>query len=116
MYSKVKRLRRGGARRSDRDIQSDPGTVGHVSMATVGINREIKLHAAGDDSQRLPVIPLLLNPVITAMVGNRQLFSGVERQGDQADPHAALFVQEWAVEILAEPPADLAESSHRPPV
>lgn len=115
MYSKVKRLRRGGARRSDRDIQADPGKVGHVTMATVGINREMKLHAAGDDSQRLPIIPLLLNPIITAMVGNRQLFSGLERQGDQADAHAPLFVQEWAIEILTEPPAELAETSRRPP-
>lgn len=49
------------------------------------------------------------------MVGNRQLFSGLERQGDQADPNAPLFVQEWAVEVLAEPPLEMAETSHRPP-
>jgi hypothetical protein len=115
MYSKVKRLRRGGARRSDRDIQADPGTVGHVTLATVGTNREMKVHAAGDDSQRLPAIPLLYNPQLLAMHGNRQLFAGLERQGDQNDPSAPLFMQEWAIEVLVDPPAELAETSHRPP-
>lgn len=57
-------------------------------------------HQPGDEAarrrRRLPAPaghPLLLNPVITAMAGNRQLFSGLERQGDQADPNAPLFVQ-----------------------
>ena len=113
-YSKVKRLRQRGARKSDRDIQTDPGVVGHITMATVGTDREMKLHAAGDDSRRTPIIPLLFNPTITAMHGKRQLFEGLERQGNQDDPAAPLFMQEWAVEILAEPPVELATSSHRP--
>jgi hypothetical protein len=104
MYSKVKRLRKHGARRSDREIGSDPGVVGHVTMATVGTTREMKLHGAGDDSQRKPLIPILFNPAIVTMNGNRMLFSGLERQGAQDDPAGPAFMQEWAVEVLVEPP------------
>ncbi|MEJ7804942.1 MAG: hypothetical protein WKG03_03345 [Telluria sp.] len=100
MYSKVKRLRARGARRSDREIGSDPGVVGHVTMATIGHTKEMKLHAAGDDSRRAPIIPLLYEPTIQAMHGARMLVSGLERQGDQADPAAPLFMQEWAIEVM----------------
>lgn len=114
MYSKVKRLRRGGARKSGHDIQADAGMVGHITMATVGTMREMKLHAAGDDSRRAPAIPILYSPQIVTMHGNRLLFSGLERQGNQDDPEAPLFWQEWAIEVLAEPPVELAETPHRP--
>lgn len=83
-------------------------------MATVGHIKEMKLHAAGDDSQRAPLIPVLFEPKIETMNGNRMLFSGLERQGDQSDRGAATVWQEWAVEIMAPPPAELAETSHRP--
>jgi hypothetical protein len=115
MYSKVKLLRVRGARKSDRDIQSDPGVVGHITIATVGATREMKLHGAGDDARRAAVIRLLFDPAIQAMHGNRMLFAGWERQDAQADPKGPVFMQEWAVELLAEPPAELAHSSHRPP-
>ena len=108
MYSKVKRLRQRGARRSDREIGSDPGTVGHITMATIGTIKEMKLHAAGDDSRRAPLIPLLYEPTIQAMHGARMLVSGLERQGDQADPAAPLFMQEWAIEVMQGAPAELA--------
>ena len=104
MYSKVKRLRVRGARRSDRDIQSDPGEVGRLTSLTAGSVRELKLHAAGDDSQRKPVIPILYEPVFKSINGNRMLFAGLERQGDQADPGAPLCMQEWAIEVMVEPP------------
>ena len=115
MYSKVKRLRVRGARRADREISSDPGTVGHITMLTVGATVEMKLHAAGDDSRRDPVIPSLFNPIIQSMHGPRMLFSGLERQGEQADPNAPTFMQEWSIEVMQPVPADLAESAHRPP-
>ena len=115
MYSKVKRLRVRGARRSDREIASDPGIVGHITIVTIGTIKEMKLHAAGDDSRRAPVIPLLYEPALQAMHGARMLVSGLERQGNQADPTAPLFAQEWAIEVMAAPPAELEKSSHRPP-
>jgi hypothetical protein len=104
MYSKVKRLRVRGARRSDRDIQSDPGEVGHLSSLTAGGVRELKLHPPGDDSQRKPMLPILYDPVFKSMSGNRMLFAGLERQGDQADSAAPLCLQEWAIEVTAAPP------------
>lgn len=115
MYCKVKRLRSRGARRADREIGSDPGMVGHVTMATVGAIKEMKLHAAGDDSWRAAAIPILYEPVIQAMHGARMLISGLERQGDQAGPAAPLHMQEWAIEVMVEPPAELADIPHRPP-
>ncbi len=115
MYSKVKRLRKHGSRRPDREIQSAPGTVGHLTMVTIGNTRELKLHAAGDDSQRAPVIPMLFNPEIVSMHGARMLFAGWERKGDQNDPKSQTVLQEWSVEVMVEPPADLVRSSHRPP-
>lgn len=74
----------------------------------------MKLHAAGDDSRRTPIIPVLYEPTIQAMHGKRMLISGLERQGNRDDPAAPLYMQEWAVEVMAEPPAELAETSHRP--
>lgn len=115
MYSKVKRLRVRGARRSDRDIQSDPGTVGHITVAIVGMTREMKLHGTGDDSRLTAVIPILFDPTILAMGASRMLVSGLERQGAQDDPKGQVVMQEWSVEIMADPPAELASSSHRPP-
>ena len=115
MYSKVNRLRVRGARRADREISSDPGTVGHITMLTVGSTVEMKLHGAGDDARRAPIIPSLFNPVIQSMHGPRMLFAGFEQQGDQADPNAPTFMQEWAVEVMQPVPVELAEASHRPP-
>jgi len=96
MYSKIKRLRIGGARRSDREIQSDPGVVGHITVALVGGTREMSLYGAGDDARRVPLIPLLLNPTIVAMGNARMLVTGLERKGDADGP---TFMQEWAIEI-----------------
>lgn len=115
MCSMIRRLRVRGARRCYRDISADRGIVGHVTMAIVGIARQLKVHGAWDDSRRAPASPILFDPTIMAMGANRMLFSGLERQGDQDDPNGAVCMQEWAVEILAAPPAELAETSDRPP-
>ncbi len=74
-------------------------------MATVSATREMKLHAAGDDSRRTPMLPLLYEPTLQAMHGKRMLLSGLERQGNQDDPAAPLHMQEWTVQIMADPPA-----------
>ena len=80
-------------------------------MAIVGVTREMKLHGAGDDSRMVAIIPMLLDPVIVAMGSTRMLFRRMEQQGDQNGP---VFMQEWAVETFADPPAELANTSHRP--
>ena len=84
-------------------------------MATVGHVKEMKLHGAGDDARRAPLIPVLFEPKIEAMHGNRQLFSGLERQGNQADPNVVAVLQEWAIEVMAEPPAEDSNSPNRLP-
>ena len=83
-------------------------------MLTVEATTEMKLHGAGDDSRRAPIIPLLYNPTIQAMHGKRMLFSGLERQGNQDEPASPLYMQEWSIEVMVEPPAELAQTPHRP--
>ena len=95
MYSTVKRLRRGGARLSDQEIQSDPGVVRHLTMVSVSGTRELKLHGAGDDTKQGPVIPVLFDAEIISMHGARMLFKGFERQGNQADRNGPTVMQEW---------------------
>lgn len=104
MYSKVKQLRQRGTRRSDREIGSDAGTVGHLTLIRCNGHYELKLHAAGDDSRQVPMLPVLFDAAIVSMHGARMLFCGFERQGDQADRKVPTAMQEWAVEVMAEPP------------
>lgn len=115
MYSKVKRLRRGGERIPDRDISADPGHVGHMTICQVGTVIVAKLHAAGDDARKTALFPELRRAKVVAMNANRMLFQGYERVGNQADQDGPLIKQEWAVQVMEAPPAEVAESSHRPP-
>ena len=110
MYSKVKRLRRGGARLADREIQSDHGTVGHLTMVSVGGVRELKMHAAGDDAQANAAIPILFDAILVSMHGARMLFVGLERRGSQGDAKGVTYMQEWAVEVMVDQPALLNPS------
>lgn len=115
MYCKVKRLRRGGERISDREIYADPGVVGHMTICQVETTIVAKLHAADDDSRRAPMFPELFKARVVGMNGDRMLFQGYERIGNQDDPDAPTLKQEWAVQVMADPPEELARSSHRPP-
>lgn len=46
---------------------------------------------------------------------DKMLFQGFERIGDENDRNAPVQKQEWAVQVMVEPPAELARTSHRPP-
>ena len=110
MYSKVKRLRRGGERISDRDISADPGQVGHMTICQVGTVIVAKLHAAGDDARKTAMFPELWRAKVVAMHADRMLFQGFERQGNQADQDAPLIKQEWAVQVMEAPPTEWQQS------
>lgn len=71
-------------------------------------------HAAGDDARKTPMFPELWRARAVAMNADTMLFQGFERVGNQSDPEAATIKQEWAVQVMAEPPEELAETSHRP--
>ncbi len=73
-----------------------------------------KLHGAGDDARKVPLFPELWRAKVVAMNADRMLFQGFERVGDQADPAAPTIKQEWAVQVMAAQPAELARTSHRP--
>lgn len=96
MYGKIKQLRQRGIRRSDREINSDPGTDGEFTFALVGGIYELKL-AAPDDSQLKPVIPILYDAKLITMHGDKMLFKGEERAPGDNGPS---FVQEWAVLVM----------------
>ncbi len=115
MYSKVKRLRRRGERISDREIGADPGIVGHVTIVLVENVPVMKLHGAGDDAVQKPIIPLMWRAKVVMIRGDKMLFQGFERVGDQDDPDAPTEKQEWAVQVMVDPPSELARTSHRPP-
>lgn len=100
MYSIIKQLRQNGARRHLREIQSDPGLRGHLTVVLVNGQRKLKLHAYGDDSQQKPLCALLFEPVLVSMHGARMLFAGFERAGEQNDPLSKTFMQEWSVEVM----------------
>ena len=106
MYSIVKRLRTANVRRPDREIQSDNGHIGHLTMCSVEGRSHLKLHAAGDSSHMRPIIPELVDARLVAMHGDKMLFAGKERLGGRfAD-------QEWSVRIGA-PQPDVPQQTTR---
>lgn len=49
------------------------------------------------------------------MHADQMLSQGFERQGNQADPDVPLIKQEWAVQVMKAPPAEMAQTAHQPP-
>lgn len=114
MYSKVKRLRRHGERKSDHEIAADDGIVGHLTIVLIENVPVMKLHGAGDDAVQRPILPLMWRAKVVMIRGDKMLFQGFERVGNQDDTDAPVEKQEWAVQVMAEQPAELAKTSHRP--
>lgn len=53
------------------------------------------------------MFPELWRAPAVGMNASRVLFQGAARQGNQADPDARLIKQEWAVQVMVEPPPGL---------
>lgn len=104
MYSRIKLLRRNGERKHDREIAADVGLVGHVTICTVVNYQVAKIHAAGDDGARAPIVPELFRVRCVTMHGARMLFQGYERLGNQMDEDAPVQKQEWSIEIMVDQP------------
>jgi hypothetical protein len=113
MYSKVKILRRNGERRPDREIASDPGIVGHISMCVIVNYTVLKIFAPGGTGGRAPLVPELFRAHCTTIEGARMLFRGFNRIGNQDDENAPVVRQEWAVEIMVEQPERIAQPTNR---
>lgn len=101
MQVKVKLLRQRGARRSNNEIGADAGIVGDMVMHSVNGHYQVKINSVEDHSRQSPLLPVLFDAVMVSMTGNRMMFRGFERQGDQADAGAPTVMQEWAVEVMA---------------
>jgi hypothetical protein len=95
MYATITRLRERGKRRSDHDIQNDPGTTGDMRLAAVAGILELSLAAIEDEQQRKPIIQSLYDAKLVTMHGNGMLFRGYEKGTDDAG-----YVQEWRAVVL----------------
>ena len=95
MYSIVKRLRERGRRKHQRDIQSDAGAAGVLTLAKVAGIYELKL-ADRNDSTMQAIIPILYEAQLTTLGSSRMLFKGLERGPDGTE-----WAQEWAIQIMA---------------
>jgi hypothetical protein len=94
MHSIVKRLRTRGIRKHDREIQSEPGATGDLTLSICGGAPEARL-ARHDDSRQEPIIPVLMDAKLVTMHSDKMLFRGVERGEGGAE-----FVQEWSVMVM----------------
>lgn len=93
MRATIKILRVDGRRKADRDIQSDRGHQGALSLAKVGDSFELKLYDP-NDSQMKPLVPPLWEAKAVGMRGNRMLWHGLTaRWGDGG------IAQEWSIEL-----------------
>jgi hypothetical protein len=106
MYSNIKQLRQRGVRRSDREIGSDPGIFGAVTLVSCAGHLVLSVHAWGDSSHRAPLIPLLYDAVLVSMHTNRMLFRGFQRVGRPDDKTAPTYAQEWTVTLVSEYPPE----------
>jgi hypothetical protein len=94
MYVTITRLRERGKRRSDHDIDSDPGATGDLTLASVAGVIQLNL-AARNDQQMKPIVPILYQAELVTMHGNGMLFRGYEKGSDGAG-----YVQEWRAVVL----------------
>lgn len=94
MYSRVKRLRRSGERKSDHETAANVGVVGHLTIVLIEHVTLMKLHGAGDDADQEPILPELWRVKVVIIRGDKMLFQGFERVGNQEDPYAPLEKQE----------------------
>lgn len=104
MYSCFKRLRTAGKRKADRDISSDPGVIGHISIFRQGNEVVAAAYATGGTGQPGTILPLLYRARLVTMQGNGMLIQGWERPlgCDQVDTDQTK--QEWSVKLLTDAP------------
>jgi hypothetical protein len=76
MLVKVKILRQHGARRSLREIGSDAGTDGNLTMYRSSGQCELKL-SVDDGSRQEPIIPMLFDAKLVTMHGDGIAIPGI---------------------------------------
>lgn len=93
MKATIKILRVDGRRKADRDIQSDPGNQGTLTLAKVGESFELKLYDP-NDSQMKPLVAPLWDARAVGMRGNRMLWQGLTARWEDGG-----VAQEWSIEL-----------------
>ena len=102
MYSKVKRLRRNGARLSDSEIGRDPGVFGELRSNSYSASgrTHVRLYEWGGALAKT-LIPDLINARGAAVGNNRMLLEGLESADGKE--LSSTVLQEWAIEWLGHP-------------
>jgi len=85
-----------GKRRSDRDLGTDEGVVGLLTMNSVSSYRVASICEYGD-SRMAPILPELYDPVVTGIQGGKLLLRGYQI-GVSND--VGSYLQEWVIEPL----------------
>jgi hypothetical protein len=95
-------LRACGKRKPDREISSDQGIVGHISIFRQGNEVVAAVYATGGTGQPSALLPLLYRAKLVTMQGDGMLLQGWERPVgcDQADTDQNK--QEWSVKLLTD--------------
>lgn len=96
MKVSVKPLRQHGARLSDQQIASLPAIDGYLSLYGIGTTLQLSLYDGSGKQDSL--MPDLYDARLISMHGSKMLFAGMQRT---ADPMAAQYFQEWAVQIVS---------------
>lgn len=102
MYSKIKRLRARGERKSDREISADPGIIGSMTVVLLANVAVASVYSAVSGGRQDPLIPMLFRAKLVTMHNDRMLLQGYERTGGQEDPDSPMIKQEWAVQVMAD--------------
>lgn len=105
MYSHFKGLRAAGKRKADRDISSDPGVVGQLSVFRQGSEVVAAAYATGGAGQPGAMLPLLYRAKLVTMQGNGMLIQGWERPLGCDETDTDHNKQEWSVKLLTDAPA-----------
>lgn len=104
MYGHFKQLRSFGKRKTDRDISSDPGVVGHISIFRQGNQVVAAAYAAGGTGQPGAILPLLYRAKLVTMQGDGMLLQGWERPLGYDQPDTDQNKREWSLKLFAGAP------------
>jgi hypothetical protein len=92
----VTRLRELGKRRTDHDIDNDPGVYGEITLAPVASVHQLKLSEV-NDQQLKPLIPILYVQGPPNIHGSVMLYLGFEKGSDGGS-----HVQEWRIIVAGQ--------------
>lgn len=104
MYSKITQFRQRGVRRSDRDINNDPGTFGAVMLVGSGLHTRMEVREWGNTGTEGVLLPALWDARCITWHAGMMLWQGFQHasRGDQLG--SPVYFQEWRIEVVGMAP------------